>query len=343
MNNTKYFKNLLANTIVSIKNANKYISSAPSGSLLTVMRDGKLTYFQSNPIDGSRSRKSINNNPALISSLAHKAYYEAESAINEHNRKLLQKLSEEYIEPTFDNVIARLPSKYKRVPLEIFSTTDNIGFFCDMHGTNSTPYNTSNTQQNGTGNILGSSSPQLIKPMFITSEGFEPNKQPSPALLTYLRGNAHVVSTKQIIDTHRYSLDIIKWAEAPYLQSLYKKNLARIHNSSYNLSVRSKSELMLVEKYYHFKIPFHYDEIIIINNEILIPDFILPGKKYPFYFWEHCGMPSNPEYMKHHKNKLALYESVGIAPWTNLIVTYDDEYGNFDMQIIESEIRSKLL
>lgn len=54
-------------------------------------------------------------------------------------------------------------------------------------------------------------------------------------------------------------------------------------------------------------------------------------------------MPSNPEYMKHHKNKLSLYESVGIAPWTNLIVTYDDEYGNFDMQIIESEIRSKLL
>ena len=38
-----------------------------------------------------------------------------------------------------------------------------------------------------------------------------------------------------------------------------------------------------------------------------------------------------------------LYESVGIVPWDNLIVTYGDINGNIDVRAIEGELRSKLL
>lgn len=54
-------------------------------------------------------------------------------------------------------------------------------------------------------------------------------------------------------------------------------------------------------------------------------------------------MPGNRDYMKHHKWKMEMYESVDIVPWKNLIVTYDNENGTIDLGIIESEIRNKLL
>ena len=47
--------------------------------------------------------------------------------------------------------------------------------------------------------------------------------------------------------------------------------------------------------------------------------------------------------MKKHKWKLEIYESVGIVPWKNLIVTYDNERGTIDIPVLESEIRNKLL
>ena len=58
---------------------------------------------------------------------------------------------------------------------------------------------------------------------------------------------------------------------------------------------------------------------------------------------EHCGMPHNKDYMARHKRKMELYESVGIVPWDNLIVTYGDINGNIDVRAIEGELRSKLL
>ncbi len=59
-------------------------------------------------------------------------------------------------------------------------------------------------------------------------------------------------------------------------------------------------------------------------------------------YWEHCGLPGNQEYMKRHKRKLESYEEVGIVPWENLIVTYDDENGILNLAIVESEIANKI-
>ena len=47
--------------------------------------------------------------------------------------------------------------------------------------------------------------------------------------------------------------------------------------------------------------------------------------------------------MKHHKWKLSMYERAGIVPWKNLIVTYDDDFGNLNIARIESEITTRLL
>ena len=42
------------------------------------------------------------------------------------------------------------------------------------------------------------------------------------------------------------------------------------------------------------------------------------------------------------KRKLEIYERADIAPWTNLIITYDDQYGNINMNVVESEIKCKI-
>lgn len=54
-------------------------------------------------------------------------------------------------------------------------------------------------------------------------------------------------------------------------------------------------------------------------------------------------MPGDEKYMANHKRKLEVYESLGIVPWDNLIITYDSKEGNLDLKIIESEISSKLI
>ena len=45
----------------------------------------------------------------------------------------------------------------------------------------------------------------------------------------------------------------------------------------------------------------------------------------------------------HQKGKKEVYEKAGKKKKKNLIVTYDDEDGNINVGIIESEIKNKLI
>ncbi len=133
-----------------------------------------------------------------------------------------------------------------------------------------------------------------------------------------------------------------KWESRPYEKSGYRVNEKK-HCTSRGLKVRSKSEILIAEKLYEYGIEFHYEEILHIGEKTFVPDFTIRRSDGTLSYWEHCGMTANQEYMRHHRKKLNEYESIGIVPWKNLIVTYDDEDGNIDIAIIESEIKNKLL
>lgn len=132
------------------------------------------------------------------------------------------------------------------------------------------------------------------------------------------------------------------WKNEPYRQSDYKPE-RKTHLTSRGLTVRSKSEVLIAEKLYEYQVPFRYEQVLTIGKYDLSPDFTLKSRSEELFYWEHCGLPGNKEYMQHHKWKLEVYESVGIVPWKNLIVTYDDPDGYINLAIIESEIRNKLL
>lgn len=132
------------------------------------------------------------------------------------------------------------------------------------------------------------------------------------------------------------------WEQEPYKQSSYMPE-RKIHMTSKGIYVRSKSEVLIAEKLYEAQVQFRYEQTLTIGKYEFSPDFTALSKSGKIFYWEHCGMPGNRDYMKHHKWKMEMYESVDIVPWKNLIVTYDNENGTIDLGIIESEIRNKLL
>ena len=79
-----------------------------------------------------------------------------------------------------------------------------------------------------------------------------------------------------------------------------------------------------------------------IGKFTIAPDFTCNIPKQLVYI-ERCGLTGNAEYMKHHKWKMELYESVGIIPWKNLIVTYEDENGFLNLAVMEAQLKAMLL
>lgn len=131
------------------------------------------------------------------------------------------------------------------------------------------------------------------------------------------------------------------WMHMPYKQSDYHPK-QKVHATSQGLFVRSKSEVLLAEKLYEMKIPFRYEQTMKIGKFTVAPDFTCNVQKQLVYI-EHCGLTGNAEYMKHHKWKMELYESVGIVPWKNLIVTYEDENGFINLAVMEAQMKAMLL
>lgn len=164
--------------------------------------------------------------------------------------------------------------------------------------------------------------PGLPEEYFLDSEAIEVNSPYTQSLL-------------QRLDAHR------EWAAMPYEKSTYRPEGLRIRTSQ-GLRVRSKSEAMIAEKYYDYGIPFRFEQVLHIGSSILIPDFTFEAADGSEIYWEHAGMLDHPQYSFRHHLKMMQYESAGIYPWQNLIVSYDTG-NNINMQIIDDMIRDLLI
>ena len=127
-----------------------------------------------------------------------------------------------------------------------------------------------------------------------------------------------------------------------YLPYVFSDTQTR-HITSDGTIVRSKSELIIYELLLQYHITFRYEKPIIIGGVEYRPDFTILLPDGRVIYWEHAGMMIKEEYRERHKKKMNAFESAGIVPWDNLIVTYDDRYGNININLIISEIKNKLL
>ena len=135
-----------------------------------------------------------------------------------------------------------------------------------------------------------------------------------------------------------------KWAAGPYEQSNYLPH-EKIHTTSRGLKVRSRAELLIAEMLYRYDIPFRYEQVVRAGRYELAPDFTFLDSFGNEFYWEYCGMMSDPHYLKQQLWRRGMYESIGITEWNpenTMIYTYD-ALDSIDMREIEIIIKTKIL
>jgi len=132
------------------------------------------------------------------------------------------------------------------------------------------------------------------------------------------------------------------WESEEYEHFNYYEEAKR-HMTSRGLMVRSKSELLIAEKLYDYGISFRYEQVIHIGTYTVAPDFTIRRRDGKLFYWEHEGLTNSQTYLDRQIKKSQMYAGIGIVPWDNLIVTYDNTYGEVNLRIIGSEIENKLL
>lgn len=126
----------------------------------------------------------------------------------------------------------------------------------------------------------------------------------------------------------------------------YEENL--IHCSGKGEAMRSKSEVIIADSLAEAGIEYDYELPLHGNDGIIrYPDFTIEDAESGLiYYWEHCGMLSNPQYRKRWVKKLEWYHSQDILPRDKggsekgtLIVTSDSESGGINSMEIKKLIR----
>ena len=113
-----------------------------------------------------------------------------------------------------------------------------------------------------------------------------------------------------------------------------------IHKTIEGNLVRSKSEVIIADCLHYNGLAYKYEEPLELEGQVKRPDFTIEdpdtGDKW---YWEHCGMMTDPKYKHRWEEKKKFYEKNGIKEGKNLIVTYDDEKGGLDSSAIDALIK----
>lgn len=138
-------------------------------------------------------------------------------------------------------------------------------------------------------------------------------------------------------------MDAEKWEAASYEKS-EKRPERLFHRTIKGDLVRSKSEAIIANILYNMKIPYHYEENLLLGHELVAPDFkIAVRSESRFKLLEHCGMMQDPKYRRDFKWKLEHYLLEGYLPWRDIFFTFDDVDGSIDTAAISHMIECYFL
>lgn len=112
-----------------------------------------------------------------------------------------------------------------------------------------------------------------------------------------------------------------------------------IHKTARGELVRSKSEVIIANALFYNKLDYEYEPELTLEGRVKRPDFKVEDYDTgEVWYWEHCGMMTDPQYKRQWEEKKKFYEKNGIVEGKNLIVTYDDEKGGLDAAEIQKII-----
>ena len=109
--------------------------------------------------------------------------------------------------------------------------------------------------------------------------------------------------------------------------------------SAKNIMVRSKSEDLIAHELFRHKIPFHYEEALIVDRTKVYPDFLIVHPiNGRFYIWEHFGMMDEPDYARRAIKKLDLYARDGFVVGVNLIISTETQGRKLSTSMVDALI-----
>ena len=109
--------------------------------------------------------------------------------------------------------------------------------------------------------------------------------------------------------------------------------------------VRSKSEKILADYFYHKGIPYQYEKPLLLQGfGVVYPDFtfLSPRTRREIY-WEHDGKMDDPAYAKSAVRKIDTYQKNGIYPGENLILTFETSDMPLSTRTIQEMVRRFLV
>lgn len=138
-----------------------------------------------------------------------------------------------------------------------------------------------------------------------------------------------------------YGKSVDEWMAIPRNSNPYKPENKK-HTTPGGTKVRSKSELIIASYLESMRIPYKYEEQLIINNEIVYPDFMIKRvRDGKIIIWEYFGMMDDEEYRSRAEHKIFIYGKNGYLPYENFIATYGDN--NSSVSMIQLEQITKIM
>ncbi|MGN0168972.1 MAG: ATPase [Acetatifactor sp.] len=129
--------------------------------------------------------------------------------------------------------------------------------------------------------------------------------------------------------------ELWKWQNDNY-ERCKKHEEALVIKGTQGKLLRSKSEAIIDMLLYKNKIPFRYEEKLVLEGITMYPDFVI---RHPvtgeYFYWEHFGMMDEEDYRNHACNKIKLYCKNGIIPSVNLIMTYETKQYPLGVEKVE--------
>ena len=135
-----------------------------------------------------------------------------------------------------------------------------------------------------------------------------------------------------------------EWEKEEYKGKAFAENLPVITTAK-GERVRSKSEKILADYFYHAGISYKYEHPLFLKGfGVVYPDFtFLSPKTGEEIYWEHDGRMDDPEYAEKAVRKIATYEKNGILPGQKLILTFETLQTVLDMKVVEKLVKEYLI
>lgn len=152
-------------------------------------------------------------------------------------------------------------------------------------------------------------------------------------------------SRKELIETVTLSdIEYVsRWLDVEYKHKVFLDDVPELFTAK-GERVRSKSEVIIADTLTRLNVPYRYEFPVALKNVVVHPDFCcLNVRTREEFLWEHFGMMSDVEYSKAAVEKLMLYQSCGIFPGANLLISTETQTKPLSTKQIEQIVKKFLI